>query len=124
MTPAEFRVLYPEFSQASYPDETVQRWSALALLRMDPLRWGELTTEGRALFIAHNLALGGPVAGQPGVPGSSVGGLVASKSISKVSLSFDTSSLALEGAGNFNLSRYGRDWWQLSAMVGLGGVQL
>lgn len=127
MTPARFRELYPEFTLVAYSDDRVQRWLSLAPLRMDAQRWGQLLEEGTGLFVAHQLTLQGPAAGQTGVPGSPAGaasGLLASKSISKVSLSYDAGAITFDGAGNFNLTRYGRDWWQLGQMVGLGGIQL
>ena len=125
MTPAEFRLLYPEFISGSYTDPMVQRWLSMAVLRLDANRWDQLLDEGMALFVAHNLILSGPVAGQPGVGGvSGQAGIVSSKSVSKVSVGYESSAVALDQAGNYNLTRYGRDFWMLSQSVGIGGIQL
>jgi hypothetical protein len=57
-------------------------------------------------------------------PGKGVGGIVTNKSVDGVSVSYDTNSITLDGAGNYNSTKYGREFWQLAMIVGMGGQQL
>ncbi|MCX5495375.1 DUF4054 domain-containing protein [Kaistia dalseonensis] len=127
VTVSSFRADFPEFASiVTYPDAMVAFWltTAAKLLSID--RWAELLDLGTELFIAHNLALGArdqkaAVAG--GIGGSSAG-LVASKAVDKVSVSYDTGAAAIEGAGAWNLTTYGTRYIQLARMIGAGGLQL
>ena len=51
-------------------------------------------------------------------------GIVSSKSVDGASVSFDTSTGAEQGAGFWNQTAYGREYWQLIQMMGAGGVQI
>ncbi|MFG1260034.1 DUF4054 domain-containing protein [Xanthobacter flavus] len=127
VTATSFRTDFPEFaSTGAYPDAMVSFWLGLAGKLLDPTRWGDLLDFGTELFIAHNLALAArdqKAATAGGIPGSG-GGLVVSKAVDKVSVSYDTALAGVEGAGNWNLTTYGTRYIQLARMVGAGGVQL
>jgi hypothetical protein len=51
-------------------------------------------------------------------------GPVASKSIDKVSVSYDTAAAAMKDAGDFNLTTYGVRYLRIAKMMGAGGLQL
>lgn len=122
-----FRQDFPEFaSTTDYPDAQVQFWLGVGgkLLRAD--RWFDLLDQGLELFTAHHLAIQAKdkktsVAG--GIPGA-VQGQQTSKSVDKVSVSYDTSKVSYEDAGFWNMTSYGIQYWNLLMMVGAGGVQL
>lgn len=119
MDAATFRAVYPVFGDLiKYAPETVDYWLATARARLNPLVWQELLDEGLALFVAHKLSLA------TGVTAGTGTGLVSSKSIGGVSIAYNTEIGVLEGAGAYNLSAYGREFFQLARMVGMGSVQL
>lgn len=127
MTPATFRTNFPEFANTSdYPDGQVQFWITMAGTMLNADAWGDALDLGTQLYTAHHLAIGirdqkSVAAG--GVPGT-VNGPQTSKAVDKVSASYDTSAMTYEGAGFWNGTTYGIQFFQLARMVGAGGVQL
>ena len=123
VAPDSFRISRPEFSSVTdYPDATIAAQIASAELRVKSDVWGDLRDQGIELLVAHNLALS--TRARKNVATGSAGGLVASKSVDKVSISYDTSMHTYQGAGAFNLTLYGVEFWQLANMMGAGGWQL
>lgn len=123
VTPESFRISRPEFSsETDYPDATIAAQIASAELRMKSDVWGDLRDQGIELLVAHNLTMS--MRARKNAAASSAGGLVASKSVDKVSISYDTSTHTYQGAGAFNLTIYGIEFWQLANMMGAGGWQL
>lgn len=130
MTAAEiaaFRLHFPEFAnETSFPDEMVSFWSGIGISRLNAERWGDLLTHGIELITAHYIVLATKdlsTADQGGIAGGS-SGVVAGKAVGSVSVSYDTNAVNIERAGNFNLTRYGRDFFQLARIIGIGGLQL
>lgn len=127
VAPAAFRALFPEFANSTtYPDATVSAWSAMAGKLLSAERWGDLADLGTGLFIAHNLVLAtrdAAASSKGGVSGAS-GGVVASKSVDKVSVSYDTGATTVADGGAWNLTTYGVRYLQLARMVGAGGLQI
>jgi len=127
MTPAEFREAFPEFADTTkYPDSQVEFWMTVAVSLVNPERWGVLTDNGIALVTAHHLVIANQdqsVATASGTPGE-VKGATASKSVDKVSVSYDTKSVTIDGAGFWNMSKYGIRYITLAKMFGAGGLQL
>lgn len=126
MTPAEFRAAFPEFSNTTtYPDSAITFWSGLATKLLRPERWQDILDEGVMLFTAHNLSLermaqaGGAAGGAPGLNG----GIVASKSIDKLSISYNASIGIDPGDGHWALTTYGTRFLWLMRMAGTGGTQ-
>ena len=120
-----FRQVFAEFaSEGDYPNTVVDFWFAQARIQLDAERWADLLDQGLALYTAHKLALARATAkaGAKGVPGGGV--LVSSKSIDKLSVGYDTGATTIDGAGNWNATQYGVQFWQLARMVGIGGLQL
>ncbi len=126
MDAATFRTNFPEFaSTALYPDTQVTLWLGFAAQRVDQNAWGALSDLGLQLFTAHNLVLfarrqkAASVGGQPGA----TAGVITAKSVDKVSTSYDAASTTMEGAGNWNATDYGVQFWQMAEMMGAGGYQ-
>lgn len=127
VTPDSFRVVYPEFAdKAAYPDTWVAAQIAAAGLQVNPQAWGEMLDYGTQLVVAHQLAKGRRrqrVAGLGGVPGE-VTGPVASKGVDKISKAYDTGAVSFEGAGDWNATEYGVEFYRLAQMFGAGGMQV
>lgn len=118
----------PAFKSASaYPDADVQMWLDLAVTQLDPSRWNSsLINYGTQLFVAHHLVLQTRdqlTVNNGGQPGD-VNGIVASKSVDRVSVSYDAQSVAIEKGGHWNMTSYGIRFLQLARMVGAGGMQI
>jgi hypothetical protein len=121
-----FRQHFPEFSEANiqvYSDASITFWAGIGDLRLNTYRWGDLLTHGLELFVAHHVSLAaaeqqaalvGDVAGQ-------AVNLKNNKSVGDVSVGIDNQAIIKEGAGNYNLTLYGRDFFELARIVGAGG---
>ena len=124
---SSFRSDFPEFaSVVTYPDAQVAFWLGLAGKLHSVDRWGDLLDYGVELFMAHNLSIAArdAKAAATGGVGGGATGLLSSKSVDKVSASYDTGAVTIDGAGNWNLTTYGTRYIQLASMIGAGGVQL
>ena len=125
--PADFVSSFPEFSDSvKYPAGTLTFWSGVATLRLNEERWGELLTFGTYLFVAHQISLSelSVSAATVGINPSRVGGLVSNKGVGDVSVGYDNSSIVEDDGGNYNATRYGREFLRLARIVGIGGVQI
>ncbi len=128
---ALFRQIYPAFDAQRYPDAAVQFQITSASTRLLPQVWGDLRDEGIALYVAHRLALAGPAAVASSGGGSTVPvpapglakGLVSSKSVGGVSLSYDTNAGQTDGGGDWNLTTYGQQFLTLAMSVTVGAMQ-
>ncbi len=127
VTASTFRVNFPEFANVeTYPDVALAYWLGIAAIRLNADRWGVLLDHGTELFVAHQIALSAldaKAAMAGGTPGLT-GAVLASKSVDRVSVTYDTASTLTEGAGDWNATRYGRQFWELAGLTGAGGVQL
>ena len=127
VTNAQFRGDFPEFADTTgYPDAQVNFYLNLAQTRLDATRWSDLWTYGVELYTAHSLALAKMRAATTlggGAPGATTG-VVSSKSVGGVSKSMDLGIVTIEGAGTYNLTSYGSEYYQLMLLIGIGGVQL
>jgi len=126
ITPTQFRSDFPEFADpAKYPDTLVQMWLTVAASLVNSGRWMELTNIGIELVTAHHLVMAikdETAAANGGVPGT-IQGPTTSKSIDKVSVSYDAGSAMLSDAGFWALSSYGLRYLSLARMMGAGGYQ-
>ena len=127
VTPATFRSQLPEFScTITYPDSQINFWSGLAVTLINPERFSDILDYATALFIAHHLAVGArdqAAANAGGQPGQ-VTGPQTSKSVDKVSVSYDTSATTIEGGGFWNGTSYGVRLLMLAKIYGTGGLQI
>lgn len=123
VTPTSLRALFPEFSDnIKYPDPMIDQWVTIAAGMLDAGRWGALLDYGTTLFVCHRLALAAKnakIAQFGGVPGQA-SGILQSKSVDKVSQSYDTSSAAEADAGFWNLTTYGQEYIRQARIVGAG----
>lgn len=127
ITPAQFRADFPEFTDAvRYPDSLIQMWLTVAASLVNGCRWMELTNIGIELVTAHHVVLAvrdQTSATVGGVPGEMTGP-TASKSVDKVSKSYDTGAATLDDAGFWALTAYGIRYLSLARMMGAGGMQI
>lgn len=126
-TVSDFRCDFPQFSDATkYPDPVIQFRLNLADTLIDGTAMGDMFPYLAELFVAHYMALyaSDTAAGALGGAGGATSGVVASKSVDKVSVSYDNSSTLNADAGFWNFSRYGAEFWQLLQLFGYGGIQL
>lgn len=123
---SRFREQFPELSGAT--DAQIAFWLDLAAKRLNAKVWADLHETGCLLFAAHNLARLGVTAESGGAyDGEAIdaqGSLVASKSVEKVSISYDNGTGSIAEAGEWNSTRYGRQFYELMMIVGVAGSVL
>lgn len=126
-TVQQFRTDFPEFTDITrYPDSAVTFYLSQADNLLDQNRFGGQFVYLAELFTAHYTELRGRRSAQAalGAVNSSGGGILTSKSVDKVSASYDVSGIINPDAGFWNNTDYGREffwWWEMS---GAGGRQL
>lgn len=127
MDASTIREDFPEFADTSmFPDGQVNFWLGVGRTFLNAERWGDSLDFGLELFAAHHLSVAAKdqaTASSGGVPGQ-VSGPLASKSVNKVSASYDTGAATMENASFWNMSRYGIQFYRLAMMIGAGGIQL
>lgn len=132
-TPSTFRAAFPEFSDAvRYSDGLVTFWQSLAYKLLPANVWGDLLSHGVGLFTAHHMVISARAQAAASVKGSKgaapvpgvASGAIQSKSVDKVSISYDTASIQIKDAGQWNGTEYGIQFYQLVKIVGAGGLQL
>lgn len=127
VTVATFRADFPAFAEATvYPDSSVQFWITLASRLLRPCAWQDILDTGIELFVAHNLVLerlasnGGNGGGVPGINT----GVLQSKTIDKLSVTYNTTMGIDPNGGQFNLTLYGLRFLWLSDMAGMAPTQV
>lgn len=127
MDVALFRADFPEFADSvRFPSSTITLWSNLGEQLISADRFGSTFTQAVELFTAHNAVLAaGNVSSTAagGMPGQT-GGIVSSKAVGSVSVSYDTASAMETGAGHWNQTTYGRQYIRLARLIGQGCYQL
>lgn len=126
-TVAQFRNDFPQFaSSTTFPDAQIQFRLGLADIQLDQNRLGSMFAYMVELFVAHYLYLYAADSRSSSVGGAGGGnsGIQTSKSVDKVSVSYDTSATLNPDAGFWNNSRYGSEFYQTLIMFGAGGRQL
>lgn len=127
LTAGEFRQLMPEFNDPGvYSQAIINMWLTVAANFFNTDRWGSLLNYGAQLFIAHHLVLGKrnqDTVANGGNPGELKGPL-SSRTIDKVSSSYDTGAISLSDMGFWGLTTYGLELIQLYRQFGAGGLQL
>lgn len=127
---SDFREAFPVFADKDiYPTGQFNFWLNFSKKMLNECRWADLYDDGQMLFVAHYLVLYAREAettsnGDDASFAGQVQGVETSKSVDKVSVSFDVSKVTLEDAGHWNMTTYGIQFFQLVQMVGMGGVQL
>ncbi len=120
---ATFVSVFPEFaSPATYPEAQVAFWLGQAPNQISEARFGRSVDLGCMLFAAHNLALGAKdamAAAGGGISGSA-SGVVASKTVDKVTVSYDTGATTIVGAGAWNATTYGQRLYKMIQAANTG----
>lgn len=129
LSPADFRAVFPEFDISRYPDARVQFYLDLSYSSLNPQVWGQRLDAAAGLHTAHQLTLAGPTVSGGGSGGASSGprlgtGLVASKSIGGVSVSYDNNAGQVDRGGAFNLTNYGKQFLTMLQSGVIGAYQL
>ena len=113
INPAEFRIAFPEFSDVViYTNTVIQRWLTYSTKLVNEQLWHELYQDGVFLLTAHNLILFNSTQITGSVSGQSQG-VVSSKSVKGVSVSYDNNLNIIAEAGMYNQSKYGQQFYQL-----------
>jgi hypothetical protein len=114
LTPAAFRLRYPDFDAVSYPDPVVQSALDDAALEISAASWGSLYNRGAYALCAH-LLYSANVTGA-----GSIGG-ISSRSIGDVSVTFADGSSALDDLG---ASVFGCEYVRLRKLISGGAVSI
>ncbi len=124
----DFRTAFPRFSDTTrYPDAEIQfRLNLADVLLSEKITGKDLFPYFVELFVAHYMTLWATDsrAIAAGGSGGASAGVASSKSVDKVSVSYDTGTTLNPDAGFWNYTRYGAEFWQLIMMFGAGGIQL
>jgi hypothetical protein len=107
-------------------------WLGVASNLINQQRWGALASQGQALLTAHYLVLAQESQQQASMQtlaggGGTIGGVSGpetAKAVDGVSVSQDVGSVTIVGAGTFNRTQYGIQYYQMSQWMGAGGLQI
>lgn len=129
ITESVIRANFPEFASTDdFPPSQFAFYLRFAAKRLDETRWADLYDEGITFFVLHYLLLAArakdAVDGGGAAALGKVKGVETSKSVDKVSVSYDVGSVSLSDAGHWNQTTYGIQFYQLVQLVGMGGMQL
>lgn len=124
MDAATFKTIFPELNTTA--GATITFFITVGEGLLSEERWGDQLDYGLALFTAHHVAIANKdqASAAAGATPGAVGGVVTSKSVDKVSVSYDGTLGSYEGAGFWNQTNYGVRFFQLARMVGAGGYQV
>ncbi|PHM39274.1 hypothetical protein Xmau_02878 [Xenorhabdus mauleonii] len=126
-TVAQFRTDFPQFSDnQKFPDAQIQFRLNLADKQLDENRLGDMFVYLVELMVAHYMALWAVDSRSMAIGGAggTNSGVVSSKSVDKVSVSYDTGATLNPNAGFWNNTRYGSEFYELLMLFGAGGIQL
>lgn len=127
-TPEQFRAAFPQFAdETKYPTPMIQMRIKLADVLFSESRFGEdIFPYIVGLYVAHYLYLyaADMRSVAVGAAGGANSGVQTSKSVDKVSVSYDASATLDPNAGFWNNSRYGSELWEYLMDFGAGAIQL
>lgn len=122
-----FRTQFPEFADtAKYPDQMITFWSNFASTQVRQRAWKNNYLMGVSLYTAHELVLASQsiqtakVGGNPGT----FGGIANTKTVGSATVGYDSATTTETGAGYWNLTNYGKQFYRLAMLYGAGAVQL
>lgn len=122
-----FRTVFPEFADTTkYPDQQISFWATLATQQVRECIWKKSWFTGVSLYVAHEItvaAQNAKIAAVGGVPGTS-GGIANTKTVGSVTVGYDTNTSTEEGAGYWNRTTYGMQFFRLAQIFGAGAIQL
>ncbi|UIA94548.1 DUF4054 domain-containing protein (plasmid) [Erwinia tracheiphila] len=127
MDAVTFRTDFPEFTDpAVYPDAQINFYLKLSEKMLNVQRFGDVFPFAQELYVAHYMTLYAQnmeAVASGSAPGEMTGP-TSSMSVDKVSIGYDTGAATMPGAGFWNLTTYGVQFWQMLMMFGAGGIQL
>ncbi len=127
-TPEQFRGAFQQYAdEKKYPTSVIQMRLVLADTLLSEARFGEdIFPYVVGLYVAHYLYLyAADMRGVAvGATGGANSGVQTSKSVDKVSVSYDASATLDPNAGFWNNSRHGSEFWEYLMIFGAGAVQL
>lgn len=131
MLATDFTAIFPEFSNVTqYSLPKITFWIGVAANFVDVNRWGSLANQGTALLTAHYLVLDNDAQSKAEIQFNDsfaqlggIDGLETAKAVDGVSVSMDASLVTITGAGMYNRTSYGVQYWQMAQMMGAGGMQ-
>ncbi|WON76313.1 DUF4054 domain-containing protein [Serratia sp. UGAL515B_01] len=126
-TETQFRTDFPQFTDVTrYPTAQIARHLALADRLLDEARYGQLYAYVVELFVAHHLTLFADDMRASALGGSSGdnSGVLAAKSVDKVSIRYDNCATLNPQANRWNHTRYGAEFYDFLLLFGAGGQQL
>lgn len=122
-----FRTSFPEFSDTViYPDALILFWSNIAQCQVNQPIWCGAWHLGVSLYTAHNIVIAAQnkkAASFGGVPGTS-GGIANTKTVGSATVGYDSASTTEEGAGWWNRTTYGQQFYRLAMLFGAKAIQL
>lgn len=126
-TVEKFRTDFPQFADVNkYLESAIQFRLNLADKLLSENLLGDMFPYLVELFVAHYTTLQAKDVQSAAIGGGSgsTNGVASSKSVDKVSVSYDNSATLNPDAGFWNFTRYGAEFYQLVTMFGAGGRQL
>lgn len=129
VTPSSIRQNFPAFSDSvKYTDAQMQFWITISSSFIDPCTWLDenLRDLGTQFFVLHYITIAAEdnkTSAAGGNPGQ-IKGPYTNKTVDKVSVGYAAALVALEGGGQWNLTKYGVQFLQIARMVGMGGIQM
>lgn len=119
MTPAELKIIFPQFDGEM--DERIQYVLDSAAPHFDVVRWGDFYTQGLANFTAHTLTMTAvAVVAVGGVAGGA--DIATVKKVGDVSVSKSEMMLMEQSKNPFLRTIYGQEYSRLRRLVGMGAV--
>eukprot|EP01037_Dinobryon_pediforme_P023422 gene23422-24868_t len=112
---ADFIAAFPEFSDATaFPASQINFWLAQAPNNLNARRLGKNYDLATMLYVAHNVVISARevASAEKGIPGTAPG-LISSKTVGPVSVSYDAAGTAVEGAGAWNATSYGQRLYKM-----------
>lgn len=132
-----FFAMYPNFAaqigsppSPIIPLAVVDAFVALAVANLDCSLWQDSYPVGIGLYIAHYVSMWLSSSGTPATTAQQAStqgmssGVLSSKAVGDVSASYDTTVGVIDGAGAWNLTKYGRLFYMMAQIIGAGGRQL
>ena len=119
-----FLSVFPEFKRlATETPAAAQFWITQAGGQLALGRLGANADLAVYLYTAHNLVLNAQDVADTengALPGDTLGP-TASKSVDGLSISYDSGSISMAGAGAYNATSYGQRLWKMLQAASLGG---
>lgn len=123
----QFRADLPEFaSTATYSSSGITFWLNVAYKMLAADRWGNMLDTGAELYAAHNITIEARAqleSANGGIAGQNTGA-ISSKSVDKVSASYDTANSSEKDGGHWNLTTYGTRYLRYAKIFGAGAIQI